>query len=78
MGSPISNVPLNSFRKFLQNKGLNLIRTSGGHEIWSGKHLLRPVILQTHIDPVPLFIVLNNLRTIGSNRKELEKFLKDL
>jgi hypothetical protein len=37
MAQSISNIPLADFRKFLEYKGLNLIRTAGGHEVWSGK-----------------------------------------
>ena len=66
---------LKDFRKFLEFKGLKLIGTTGGHEVWSGKDLLRPVILQTHIDPVPEFIIRNNLRTLGSDKNELLGFL---
>ncbi|MFI5196335.1 MAG: hypothetical protein ACHQD8_04535 [Chitinophagales bacterium] len=73
----ISNIPLSVFREFLKYKGLNHIKTEGGHEKWSSQKLLRPVILQTHIDPVPEFIIRNNLRTIDSNRKELEQWLKN-
>ena len=71
----LKNVPLSVFREFLKYKGLNRIRTEGGHEIWSSKVLLRPVVLQTHIDPVPEFIIRTNLRTIGSTRKEFETWL---
>lgn len=70
----LKNISLSVFREYLKHKGLNHIRTSAGHEIWSGKNLLRPVILQTHIDPVPEFIIRNNLRTINSNRAEFEKW----
>ena len=52
-----------------------LIRVSGGHEVWGRPGLLRPVIIQTHIDPIPEFIILNNLRTIGVTRKAFEEYL---
>lgn len=70
----LSNVSLALFRSFLEEKGLKKIRTSGGHEIWSRSDLGRPVILQTHIDPVPEFIVRNNLKTIGATVKEFLLF----
>jgi len=75
MVKSLSNISLTDFRKFLEFKELNLIRNSGGHEVWSHRNLLRPVILQSHIDLVPEFIVRNSLRTIGSSRSELESFL---
>lgn len=42
----------------------------GGHEKWSRKDLLRPVTIQTHIDPVPEFIIANVLRNIGMSRDD--------
>jgi hypothetical protein len=71
----IKNISLETFRCFLRHNGLNLIRTKGGHEIWSGKNLIRPVILQSHIDPIPLFIINNCLRTMGLKSKDLRDYL---
>lgn len=75
MPRSLKNIPLKEFRKFLKLKGLKVIRITGGHEVWSGKEMLRPIVLQTHIDLVPEFIIRNNLRTLGSNKNELLKFL---
>lgn len=72
----LKNISLATFRDFLRYKGLNLIKTEGGHEKWSKLGMWRPVIIQTHIDPVPEFIIRNNLGSIGSNRKEFEEWLK--
>ncbi len=61
----LSNIPLKKFRKFLKSQGLNLIKSSkgrGSHEKWSRIDLDRPITLQTHIDPVPEFIVKQVLR----------------
>jgi len=75
MTGSIKNVPLETFRSFLLFKGLKHMRTSGGYEIWSGKSLTRPVTIQTHIDPIPLFIIKKNLRTMGLTLKDFRKFL---
>jgi hypothetical protein len=75
MPPTLKNISLNDFRRFLEYKGLKPIRAVGGHEVWSGVSLLRPIILQSHIDPVPEFIIRNNLRTLGSDKKELLDFL---
>lgn len=75
MPRSLKNIPLKEFRKFLELKGLKVIRITGGHEVWSGKEMLRPIVLQTHIDLVPEFIIRNNLRTLGSNKNELLEFL---
>lgn len=71
----IDNIPLKKYRYFLESRGLKVIRTSGGHEVWARYDLGRPVILQTHIDPVPGFIVRGNLKTIGATKKELLDYL---
>ncbi|NQU52426.1 MAG: type II toxin-antitoxin system HicA family toxin [Bacteroidetes bacterium] len=75
MTQSLKNIPLKDFRNFLEFKGLKCIRTKGGHEMWSCTSLLRPITLQSHISPIPEFIIRNNLRTLGSNRSELLDFL---
>ncbi len=68
----LSNIPLKDFRKFLENQGLNLIKGSkgrGGHEKWSRFDLERPITIQTHVDPVPEFIVQQVLRYLEMDRK---------
>lgn len=72
----LQNVKVKDFKRFLESLGLSYISTTGGHEKWAKEGMLRPVIFQTHIDPIPETIIRNNLRTIGSSRKDLEKFLK--
>ena len=64
MTKSLKNIPLRLFREYLTYKGLKQIRTKGGHEVWSRKDLGRPIVLQTHIDPVPEFIIKSNLRTL--------------
>ncbi len=73
----LKNIPLRLFRDYLKHKGLNHIRSKGGHEVWSCKDLPRPVILQSHIDPIPEFIVRNNLRTLGVKVKDFYDFVEN-
>lgn len=70
----LKNIPLRLFRDYLIYKGLKLQRNSGGHEIWGGKQLKRPIVLQSHIDPIPEFIVRNNLRTLNSTAEDFLDF----
>jgi predicted RNA binding protein YcfA (HicA-like mRNA interferase family) len=73
----LSNIPVKEFRKFLEKQGLKVIKDTrgrGGHEKWSKSGLDRPITLQTHIDPVPEFIVKQVLRYLKMNR---ETFLKE-
>ena len=76
MTQHLRNINLKTFREYLEWKGLKMIRTKGGHEIWSRKDLSRPVIIQTHISPVPEFIVKQVLRNIGANIEDFITFLK--
>lgn len=65
MPNKLKNISLKAFQQYLLHKGLKHIRTKGGHEVWAGANLNRPIILQTHIDPIPEFIIRNSLRTLG-------------
>ena len=76
MAIRLKNISLREFRQYLEWKGLKHIRTNGGHEIWAGKDVQRPIVLQTHIDPIPEFIVRNALRTLKADVSDFEKFRK--
>lgn len=66
----LGNIPLKDFRLFLEKAGCHPQSISGGHEKWIKAGLLRPVIIQTHIDPVPEFIVRNTLRNLGLTKTD--------
>jgi hypothetical protein len=53
----LKNISLKEFRKFLKKVECKMVRTNGGHEHWTRSDLNRPITLQTHIDPVPEFII---------------------
>lgn len=77
----LSNIPLKDFRKFLSSQNLNIIKDSkgrGGHEKWSKLGLERPITIQTHIDPVPEFIVKQILRHLKIEKKEFFKMMDNL
>ena len=78
MALKLGNLPLATIRKLLIFQGCKSIGTKGGHEKWSRSDLLRPIILQTHIDPVPEFIVHQILRTLQINRSQLQSILSKL
>ncbi|MBD5278975.1 MAG: type II toxin-antitoxin system HicA family toxin [Bacteroides sp.] len=73
----LSNIPLNDFRKFLEKAGCTSEGIKGGHEKWVRRGLLRPVILQTHIDPVPEFIVKNTLRNLGLTKEDYFRIIRE-
>ncbi len=72
----LSNLSISEVRQVLMALGLELNRTKGGHEMWVKKGMLRPVVLQNHIEPVPEFIVKNIIRTIGTTKEEFLSLLK--
>ena len=67
----LSNIPLQEFRKFLKSQGLNIIKDAkgrGAHEKWSRSNMDRPITIQTHIDPIPEFIVKQVLRHLNMDK----------
>lgn len=72
MTQKLSNIPLKKYRNFLKNIGCECKRVKGGHEHWSRTDLSRSLTIQTHIDPVPEFIIRQHLRHLNISR---EKFL---
>ena len=74
----ISNIKLSDFQKFLKEIGCEHDRTSGGHEIWTRKELTRPIVIQTHKDPIPTFILKNLLRDLGMKQDEFLKIIRSL
>lgn len=75
----LSNISIYDFRKFLKNQGLNIIKSTkgrGGHEKWSRADLTRPITIQTHIDPVPEFIVKQVLRHLELTREDFCDIMK--
>ena len=75
----LSNISIYDFRKFLKNQGLNIIKSTkgrGGHEKWSRADLTRPITIQTHIDPVPEFIVKQVLRHLEITREDFFDIMK--
>lgn len=70
----ISNIPLADFRRFLEYMGCTKKSVSGGHEKWVRDGLLRPIVLQTHIDPVSMIVVNSALRTLGVSRQSFFEY----
>ncbi len=71
----LSNVSLADYRLFLQKAGCTSSAIKGGHEKWVKRGILRPIIVQTHVDPVPEFIIKNALRTLGLTKDDFFRIL---
>ena len=74
----LSNVTIAEFRAILVLLGMTKVRTKGGHEAWMKVGMTRPAIVQTHVDPVPEYVLRNNLRVIGISRDEFLTLLENL
>lgn len=75
MSNPLKNVSLRDCRKFLTKAGCYTKRTTGGHEHWTRADLLRPITIQTHIDPVPERIMKQIINTLEIDWDEFVEIL---
>lgn len=78
MSGKLTNIPLKKYRKFLKKIGCQCNRKSGGHEHWSSSDIDRPLTLQSHISPVPAFIILQHLRHLKMTREEFFEVYKNI
>lgn len=74
----LANITVAEFRQALLSLGLAKVRTKGGHEAWMKAGMTRPVLFQTHKDPLPEFIVKNALRDLGMSRQEFLEILEGI
>jgi hypothetical protein len=74
----LKNISLRVCRKFLLKVGCQNKRTSGGHEHWTRADLLRPITIQTHIDPVPERIMKQIINALEIDREEFQEILRSL
>lgn len=65
----LRNISIKVYECFLIEVGCKHIRTKGGHYVWARSDLDRPIIFQSHINPVPEHIIRNGLKTLGMNKK---------
>lgn len=72
----LRNISISQFESFLELACCKYTKTKGGHAKYLRSDLNRPIIFQTHIDPIPEFIVKNNLRLLGVSRKQFWEILE--
>lgn len=71
----LRNISINDLRKILKSFGCLHVRYKGGHEVWKKEGLTRPIIFQTHVDPVPEMVIKNIIRDLNVTREVfLEKY----
>ena len=74
----LSNISVQEFRDILVRLGLQPLRTTGGHEIWTKEGLQRAIVFQTHVEPIPEFVVRNAIRDLGMSRQEFMEILETM
>ena len=74
----LSNITVKEFRDLLLRLGLQPLRTAGGHEIWTKTGLRRTIVFQTHVEPIPEFVVRNAIRDLGMTRPEFMDVLESM
>lgn len=75
MPNHLKNVSVRDCRKFLTKVGCHQNRSNGGHEHRTRYDLLRPITIQSHIDPVPEFIMKQILKALEVDRDEFWEIL---
>lgn len=72
----LANISIKEFQNVLLLLGLEKVRVKGGHEAWMKAGMSRPVIIQNHVEPIPEFIVRNNLRNLGISKADFLSLLE--
>lgn len=65
------------FEKFVLHVGCRFVREKGDHRVYWREGLLRPVVIP-HRRDLPEFIIKNNLRVLGIDRKQFQDILKSI
>ena len=74
----LSNISVKEFRDILVRLGLQLLRTTGGHEIWIKEGLQRAIVFQSHVEPIPEFVVRNAIRDLDMSRQDFMDILETM
>jgi predicted RNA binding protein YcfA (HicA-like mRNA interferase family) len=70
------NISLAKYESFLELCHCQYIRTKGGHRIYARCDLNRSIVVQTHVDPVPEFVIKNALRPLGISKSDFFEILE--
>lgn len=71
----INPISWKDFERVLLNAGCRFDRQVGDHRIYRRDDLKRPIVIPAE-DEIPVFIIRNNLRTLGLSRDEYFKLLE--
>jgi len=71
----LKNDSLRDYQSFLKLAKCKQIGSKRGHLHYTRADLKRPITVQSHVSPVPEFIIRNNNRTIGYSKEEFCQIL---
>lgn len=72
-----TNISISQYESFLELVHCKFVKGPGGHHVkYIRRDLFRPIVFQNHIEPVPEFVVLNGLRTLGISKNEFWEILE--
>ena len=71
----ITPVPYQRLCHAFELAGFTLVRQAGDHRVYTKPGIARPIIIPCY-RAVPVFIIMNNLRTAGISRKEYFSLLE--
>lgn len=75
--SRLKSVSWRKFEKFLIYVGCYFVRQKGDHLIYWRSDLKRPIVIPKDKE-IPIFIIKNNLKTLGISVKEYLKIMENL
>ena len=71
--NPVSHALL---RRVFERDGFRYIHTEGDHMVFTKPGTLRPVVIPKY-NPIPVFIIKNNIRTAGMSRERYFELLAE-
>ncbi len=72
----LRNISISQFESFLELVQCKFIKNQKGHCKYFRSDLNRPIIFQNHIDPIPEFIIKNNLRLLSYSKDDFFNILE--
>ena len=73
----LTPIPWKQFEKFLFFAGCSFVREKGDHRVYTRNGLIRPVIVPRE-KQLPVFVIRNNLRTLGISPEEYLAILEKI
>lgn len=72
----LSNISISQFESFLELAHCKFVKNEKGHCKYIRADLLRPIVFQNHINPIPEFIIKNLLRLFPYTKDEFFDILE--